>query len=280
MNRARSSQRWLPISCLIFLLTLTRLAAAQTEAALAPTPAEQPGPAFQESFNKAYELLQRGETAQAVVLFEQLQRQRPEASVYYALSLAYAANHQPVLAASSVERFLGCADAANAPPEVLAAAQRQLGDYQRQLARLGVSFVLPPTAAAAVLQLNGQLAAELRDGSVQPPLWLLPGDYQALISAPGARSYQTKLELRPGELRQLTGTLEPDQSPLPLIPGTGAPRWSSRKVTSAVRKVLIGTGVVVGTLLVTGIITVIVLGATSDGSSRSSGHHHHHDFDD
>ncbi|MGC3959902.1 MAG: hypothetical protein QM813_18830 [Verrucomicrobiota bacterium] len=260
------------------MLALTRLATAQTEAAPLQAPAGPTEPTFQDSLNQAYELLQRGEPARAVVLLEQLQRQRSDASLFYALGMAYAANNQPTLAAGSLERFFGGADAASAPPDVQVAAQRQLTDYQRQLSRLSVTFVLLPRAVPATLYLNGQLAAELRDGAVPPTLWLLPGTYQVLLSAPGARTYQTKLELQPGELRQLVGSLEEDQRPLPLIPGTVGPPWNAKKATSTIRKVLIGTGIAVGTLLVAGIVTAAVVVATSDGSS-SSHHHHHFDFD-
>jgi hypothetical protein len=145
--------------------------------------------------------------------------------------------------------------------------------------QLMVHMALPPGTLNASLFLNDSFVAWLQGGVLPAPLALLPGGYAVRISAPGLRSYETTLQLLPGQLLDLQGSLVAEQ-PLvpppvlgpapPLVPVAPplAPIRKPRSAAGTYQAVIWGIGLTaLGLAVIAGITTGIVCAA---GKCKSS----------
>lgn len=271
MNKMTRS-RCVVTRCLTLLLSLILMHASSAAAQPAPPPpyggqAGAPPPdQLPTLLQQADTHLDRGDAAAALAVLEQARQLRPDPGVERGLGLAYAALGRHPEAAHSLESFLRAAATGPAVPAQVSDARRRLDDYQRSLGRLSVRVVLPPIAAAPHLFLNETFVGELPGGATPLPPWLFPGPYQVRVSAPALRVLRTSVDLQPGEVREVTGALNPE-GPLPLPQGARpAPPPPVRK-RPIYKSVLLWTAVAIGTVVVAGIVVGAIV-----GGSRHSDH--------
>jgi hypothetical protein len=147
--------------------------------------------------------------------------------------MTYAEMGQHPAAAQALERFLAAADRGAVLGERLDDARRRLDDYQRTLARLKVAAQMPAEALAPVVFVDGERPdrpGEKNTGVPLPlalPLWLQPGTHSVRVAASGVRDYQVQVDLRPGELRQLSAELLPLSALSSLVPVSAELRHAS-----------------------------------------------------
>lgn len=175
----------------------------------------------------AGELMDRGDAAGAVQKLEEARQLRPDPSIDYNLGIAYDDLKRGPEAAAALERFLAGADPAKVLPERLDDARARLKKQKESLARLGVRVMLPDPNGTANLFLDDKLVAPLPGGVLSPPRFVLPGPHTARITEKDSRDFLVSLELRPGELRELSGELRSINAPDGLL--AEAPRGAESK---------------------------------------------------
>lgn len=186
----------------------SQTSAATTSAAPASAAKSDLDPAKREQLRglvrQASERMQAGDKASAVALLEQARSLRADASLDYNLGIAYAELGRHPQAALAFERFLPAADPTRFLPERIDDVRRRLAEYHKSLSRLRARFTVP-TASPATLYLDDHVLSSLDGGRLSEPQWLSPGSYRVRVAGPGLRDYTVSVELRPGEVRELTG---------------------------------------------------------------------------
>ncbi|MFO0580150.1 MAG: hypothetical protein U1A78_39760 [Polyangia bacterium] len=170
---------------------------------------------------EAGQLMDRGDRAGAIERLLQARRLQPDPTLDYNLGVAYAESGQPIAAAESLQRFLGSADAGSVLSERLEDARQRQREYERTLGRLTVHAGVPTGVRSPSLCLDQAPCQPLGSDGTSATQWLLPGTHSVRVAAAGARDYLVQVELKPGELRQLTGELRPlGDGQAELIPST------------------------------------------------------------
>lgn len=161
------------------------------------------------------------------------------------------------------------------PPQAEAPAPNPQPVYGQLMVRMG----LPPGALTAGLFLNNTFMGWMPGGMLQAPLWLLPGGYEVRVTAPALRSYQTTIQVAPGQLTEVQGVLMPE-TPMgvPPLAGTALPppvRIQQRRSWSSVYKgVIWGIGITaLSAVVVVGVTAAVVCGIGKCSSSSSGSHH-------
>lgn len=170
---------------------------------------------------EAGQLMDRGDRAGAIDRLLQARRLQPDPTLDYNLGVAYAESGQPVAAAESLQRFLGGADAGAVLGERIDDARQRLREYERSLGRLAVHAAVPAGVRSPSLCLDQAPCQPLAGDGESGTQWLVPGTHSVRLAAAGARDYLVQIELKPGELRKLTGELRPlSDAQAELIPST------------------------------------------------------------
>ena len=237
--RTCSSQFWLPlarygrgaaavvgVAALLGGPPAAARAQAPTAAAAVPSvapPTELKRQQVRQLVHEAGQLMDRGDRTTAVTRLQKAQALWPDPSLDYNLGVAYAELGQHPAAARALGRFLDSADRGAVLSERLDDARRRLVEYQRTLSRLKVQATLPVQAQAATLAVDSERPGDQDASAALPltaPLWLPPGAHRVRVTASGARDYEVKVELQPGELRQLTAELLPLTAVSSLVPSS------------------------------------------------------------
>lgn len=160
---------------------------------------------------EAGQLMDRGDHTGAIERLLQARRLQADPTLDYNLGVAYAESSQPAQAARSFQLFLQQADTGAVLAERIEDARQRLAVYQGSLSRLAVSTAVPAGALSPSLCLDQAPCVPL---PASPPSdgagavhWLAPGSHSVRVTATGARDYLVQVELKPGELRKLTGDL-------------------------------------------------------------------------
>lgn len=212
-----SPSRWQGLRRVLGAVSAAALLAVPSARAEAPAPS---GPASTEEAKRevrrlvreAGQLMDRGDHAGAIERLLHARRLQADPTLDYNLGVAYAESSQPAQAARSFQLFLQQADTGAVLAERIEDARQRLAVYQRSLSRLAVQAAVPAGALAPSLCLDQAPCVPLPaspgpadgEGAVH---WLAPGSHSVRVTATGARDYLVQVELKPGELRKLSGDL-------------------------------------------------------------------------
>lgn len=189
---------------------------------------------------EAGQLMDRGDHAGAIERLLQARRLQADPTLDYNLGVAYAESSQPAQAARSFQLFLQQADTGAVLAERIEDARQRLAVYQRNLSRLAVQAAVPAGALAPSLCLDQAPCMPLPatpaagEGAVH---WLAPGSHSVRVTATGARDYLVQVELKPGELRKLSGELRLlGDTRAELVPSTPEARRAAEQTSTPLYK--------------------------------------------
>jgi hypothetical protein len=208
---------------------------------------------------EAGQLMDRGDPAGAIERLLQARKLQADPTLEYNLGVAYAESSQPAQAARSFQLFLQQADPGAVLADRIEDARQRLAQYQRSLSRLVVQAAVPLGASSPSLCVDQAPCTPLPSEAEGSTHWLPPGTHSVRVTASGARDYLVQVELKPGELRRLSGDLRlVGDTRAELVPSTPEALRAAETSTPIYKKWWLWTAVGGGAVL----LAVVAAGAS------------------